>query len=444
MTRTATIDRFGERSVTRRSGATVHDILLISYYQEDTRTLLRVVDTLAQKTQVRPISLLTAQGPERESAVRVLKERAVELYEELSEQDADVVGHAYNPFYHTYLLRKASIAVSQRILQRIRPRAILCTNNFLGGHFLRAARRLGIPSLGVLWTHVGTPEFHRAWSKAETRASDAEARPLVRLRRKVRRALYRLAGLGQQSWAPLMPVTCLALPGPFYRDVCLRAGLPAERLVVTGNIQCDDMYRCSQLDAATLADVRRSVGVPPDRPYLLYAVEHVARLHHLSPESGRDAMATILRAMRTAFPELPRVVKLHPKQGDDDRARIQSVDPHAIVLQESRGIGELVAAAGVVVSTISSSLLWAVGIDRPAISAYFWQGVDEQRALRMKQGVEHADTFDALVTALRNNVENPEHVAQWQARRAAAREVFLRVDGHSADRIAMKLLSLLS
>lgn len=421
----------------------MHNILLVSYYQEDTRTLLRIVAEVRRTANVRPIALVTTRGPNRESAERVLREGHVDMYEELSEQDARVAGHRYNPFYYAYLVRRASVDVSRRILERLQPKAILCTSNFLGGHFLRTAAALGIPSLGVLWTHVGTPEYHRLWSKVEARALDARERPLVRIRRKVARALYEMAGL-RQEWAARIPVTCLALPGRFYHDLCLRAGVPGERLTVTGNIQCDEMYRCAQLDAEALADVRRSIGIAGEAPFLLYAADHVARLRHLTPQSALNATATILRAMQTAFPDLPRVVKLHPRTSDDGFACIRSVDPHAIVLRDERGIGDLIAAAAAVVSTTSSSLLWAVGIDRPAISAYFWEGVDEQRAVRISQGVEHADTFDALVAALRNNLERSEHRALWQARRSQARDTFLRVDGKGAERIATKFVSFLS
>jgi len=220
--------------------------------------------------------------------------------------------------------------------------------------------------------------------------------------------------------------------------------VPAERLVVTGSIQGDDMYRCGRLDTRALADVRCSIGVAADRPYLLYALDHVTRLPNVAPQTARNAIETILRAMKTAFPHLPRVVKLHPKQGEDDRSLIHSGRSASDRRARPRQSGELVAAAAVVVSTVSSSLLWAVGIDRAGGQRLFLEGADEQRQVRINEGVEHADTFNMLVAALRSNVENPEHVAHWKARRHAARQIFLQVDGRSAERIATKLLSLLS
>jgi hypothetical protein len=99
-------------------------------------------------------------------------------------------------------------------------------------------------------------------------------------------------------------------------------------------------------------------------------------------------------------------------------------------------IGDLIAASSLVVSMTSSTLLWAIGIDRPAISAYFWEGVDEFRMTRHWPGVELVDTPEALALAVRRNLHDAEHIATWRARRTACREDFLRADGRSVERIA--------
>jgi hypothetical protein len=420
------------------------NVLLISSYKEDTHTLLRIVETLGRVRDLRPISLLPVFGPQREGALQVVHGAGIEVFEDLCEKDTEVHGPTYNPFYRAHVVRKAYLKLSERILKRTEPTAILCTSSFLGGHFLRAASARGIRSLYVLWTHVGPPEFHRAWWRAEQRYRDAQQPFLGRLRRRARRALYGVAGLGQR-WPLHVPATSLALPGPYYREQCIRAGVPANRLEVTGNVQCDDMHRYACLDTTALAEIKRSLGVAGDQQYMLYAATHEARLACLAPSTASSALAASLAAMRAAFPSFARVVKLHPKQGEADFARIRSADPAAIVVREEPTIGQLIAAAAVVVSPASSSLLWAVGIDRPAISAHLWEGVDEWKQLiRGWDGVERADSYESLVAAIRNNVENADHMATWRRRRAACREAFMVIDGRSVERIVSKFCSYLS
>lgn len=135
-------------------------------------------------------------------------------------------------------------------------------------------------------------------------------------------------------------------------------------------------------------------------------------------------------------------MKLHPKHGPEHRERIRAIDPAAILAGSEIEVGSLVAVAAVVVCVTSSVLLWAVGIDRPAISAFLWKGADEFRMVRHYSGVEEADSYDALVEALRRQTSDPAHIGVWQEKRRLCRDRFLRVDGKSVDRIVAEVSGL--
>lgn len=55
--------------------------------------------------------------------------------------------------------------------------------------------------------------------------------------------------------------------------------------------------------------------------------------------------------------------------------------------------------------------------------------------VRHYSGVEEADSYDALVEALRRQTSDPEHIGVWQEKRHFCRDLFLRVDGGSVDRL---------
>src|SRR5262249_39940931 len=107
-------------------------------------------------------------------------------------------------------------------------------------------------------------------------------------------------------------------------------------------------------------------------------------------------------------------------------------------------LGPLIAASSLVVSTTSSALVWAIGIDRAAISAYFWEGTDEFKLRRHWSGVELADTEESLRAAIRNSVTKEAYREEWGDRRVAGRGGLVRVDGKRFERIVDQLGSLLS
>jgi hypothetical protein len=417
-------------------------VLVMSYYREDTRTLLRIAEELRRVTDMRPLFLIVSTGTLRDDAAALVRAAGFDLFEELPLEEITAGREGRNPFRSVRVIREANVALATRILERTGAQAILCTIDAARGHFVGTARAMGIPSLYVQWTEILSVDFHQAWWRAEERWFDRAHGPLMRLRRRLRRRINVVAGPGRR-WPFFIPATRLAVAGPFYRDMCIRAGVPAERIEVTGNAQGDAMHRCAGLTASEISDIKRSLGLPDSKEFLLYALDDTKRLVHLDQRSAAAAEETILAAMRAALPSHTRVVKLHPKQGEEDRARIRAIDEEAVVVGQDVEIGPLVAAASAVVSTASSALLWAVGIDRPAISAYFWRGAEEMRTVRNWSGVEQADSFDALVKSFENNFRDPEHIARWRTRRRECRDRFLRVDGGSVSRIVASLCSLL-
>ena len=414
----------------------------MSYYREDTRTLIAIAEELRRVMDVHPLFLLASTDTLRQEAAAVVRSAGFDLFEGLPDSDMAAGRGVRNPFREFAIVREANRGLARRILERTSPAAIVCTIDASRNYFIQTAGEMGIPSLYVQWAEIEGPEFHRAWWRAETRWTDRSHRPLKRLRRRVVRMVGKAAGFGQR-WPFFTPATRLAVAGPFYRDMCIRAGIPPERIVVTGNVQGDEMYRCARMTAAEIAAIKRSLGLAESTRFLLYALNDTARLVHLDPGSAEETERTILTAMRAAQPGFARVIKLHPKQGEEDAARIRAIDPEAVVVGEGWNVGELIAASSAVVATVSSVLLWAVGIDRPSISTYLWRAADEMRMARGWTGVEYADSFDALVTALRGNIEDSRHIAEWRARRREGRDRFLTLDGRGVTRIVEALRSLL-
>jgi hypothetical protein len=66
------------------------------------------------------------------------------------------------------------------------------------------------------------------------------------------------------------------------------------------------------------------------------------------------------------------------------------------------------------------------------------------RMAREWSGVERADSFDALVKALKDNLEDRRHIAEWRARRRECRESLMRIDGRGVSRIVETVRELIA
>jgi hypothetical protein len=413
-------------------------VLFASYYREDTLTTLRIAASVERHMAVQPVFLLTSAGEDREDASRVVRERGFPVVE-----DAPPTESVPSGGYQVQALTRARRRWADALLQRVAPKLIVCTNDAAQGQLLIAAEARSVPSLFVQWTDTWSRSMHLKMSEAEARWNDRQRPWFRRLRRRVARRIEIRAGLGLR-WPFDNHATRLALAGPFYLEMCRSEGIRPDRLVVAGNPQCDDIYHASRLGESDHGRLRKRLGLEADQAFLLYAAEHTDRIRHLSAASASESVRAILEGMRLAHLTTPRVVKLHPKQGDDYAQFIRSLDPEAVVLDGTTDLGPLIAASKLVVSTLSSSLLWAVGIGRPAVSAFFWTGVDELRAQRVWSGVDCVDSPDQLVASLRRQTGDSAQSESWSRRRLECRDHFLKVDGRSTERLTEECARLMA
>jgi len=418
-------------------------LLVIGHYLEDTRSLLKIVGAAQETYRLSPIFLITSTADLREQAIQAVREGQYRVFDEPQLSFAAEAGiRTRVPYLRIQHTLEANIALSKRILEIVRPAAILCSGDAAGGTLVKTARLQGIPSLFLQWTEIHSLEVHKAWQVAETRWCDRQYPLPRRFQRRLGRFLDSLAKQGAKVpplWPYFIPATYLAVAGPFYKSMCVRAGIPPEKVVVTGNPQCDDMYQYGKLSPEDKAVIRRDLGISNGQRFILYAREHVGRIRHLDPGSALESERLIMLAMRHAAPEYVRVVRLHPKEGAKEHARIRGLDPNALIIGNDCNIGKVIAAADLVISTVSSSLLWALGIDTPAISAFLWRGVDEFKMRRHWVGVENVDTFDELVAAIDRNVHDSAHQQLWRQQRARGRSEFLVLDGKCTERIVRHL-----
>ncbi len=238
-------------------------------------------------------------------------------------------------------------------LAEVKPRLVVVgtsTNpDTLGLVLVAAARREGIPSVGVVDAAMNSP--------------------------------LRFRGRGSEplAFAP----DWVLVPDERVAACFVELGLRPSRVIACGNPHYDHVIDLGERwRAASRAEFRRRVfpHAPPDRPIVVFAAEGSARVLATRPErlaayalagrgprSGRTeiALEELLEALPTVSPRPYLVLRAHPKDHFEDYAAYSAeID----VLSASGDSFEIIFAADLVVGTTSMIVTEAALLERPTIA----------------------------------------------------------------------------
>jgi hypothetical protein len=206
--------------------------------------------------------------------------------------------------------------------------------------FWSAARRLGIPSIGLL-DH---------WCNYSERFSLRDRFDCVPDR--------------------------IAIMDDAAAEVLVAEGCPPDLLLVTGQPHFDELVR----DSVTLsrAEVRQELGIDESRPLLVFASEPQARFYGRTlGYDEEDALRAVLDSAAEAAPDAEVVVKLHPLESGDAFADLPESERRVGVrVVRAYPAEHLIRAADVVLGMTSVFLLEAVLTGVPTISVRPESGED--------------------------------------------------------------------
>lgn len=339
-----------------------------------------------------------------------------------------------NPFARFRALRDENRRLVDDAIADLRPDAVLASVNVPPGLFLDRTAGQGIPSVLMQLFFWGSRSFHRAWLADDRRLETADWPRSHRFRRDLRHRVEDLYGVGTSPPWDVRHAS-IAVQGRALQRLLVAEGIPADHVVVTGNPLVDELYELRTDREQARDRVVAQLGLDPATPLLTHCRSHEARLVTVDPQRRADSQVDVIRALRAAAPDARVVVKIHPREGDAERAFIASIDPDVLVVGDELGTNELLAASDVVVGTISTTLLQAVALDRPTVSAFLWDSLDYWSDATNWSGVERVTSADALTDAVRRQLTDPSHRAEWAARREAfAADEFL-LDGHGTEHV---------
>jgi hypothetical protein len=227
----------------------------------------------------------------------------------------------------------------------------------------------------------------------------------------------------------------IAVESQATRAACLREGLPAAKIHVTGTINHDVM-------AAFLADAARrkselcaELGLPePERPLLVCALPpnefyRPGGRPECDFTSHEQVVEFWIRTV-TAAAGWNVVVSLHPSLLFE---KMQPLERFGARIAR-RHTAELVSLCDLFVASVSTTIQWATACGKPVINydvyRYRQHDYDEMGGMVM---VEEQADFQDVVTRV---TSNPTYRDELAAKQAACREHWGLLDGHAGDRLS--------
>ena len=333
-----------------------------------------------------------------------------------------------DPFARARAWRAANLAVVDHVVDEIAPTAVLATVDPPPGLFLDELVRRGVPAVLLQLFFWGDRRFQRDWRREDLRIRRADLPRSRRWRAAVEQFAATRQGMRPQIAWDVHRAT-VAVEGPAMARQLVRDGVPADHVVATGNPVLDEVHRRARDLAGSRRRIEAGLGLGPTDTIVTHFRSHEDRMLTLDAATRAASQAQVIRSIREAAPHARVVVKIHPKEGAAERALIASIDDGVVIADATTDTLDLIGASDTVIGTFSTTLLHSVALDRPTISAMLWPGLEYWRRGTDWSGVERCDDGAALTAAIRRNLSDDAHRAEWARRRAEFRAEAFVDDG---------------
>ncbi len=345
---------------------------------------------------------------------------------------------------------------AKRLLVNLRPECILTVGDRHVGietALIRVANKRGIPSLIVPYAlsgQAGAAAYRLAqedWRHTYGMSSGIN-RWVAKIRPKWihKTASYSLLW-NSSAWMIAAQLTGIAVPAPWSlgggaawtmavesdqaRDILVREGMAAEKLVVVGKPRYDAASRIKENQLEWRIEVCRTLNVDPDKPLLVCSVPQLAE-HALMPwEEHWQEIDFLFTCLSEPNPEHNVLLSLHPKS--DLAQYLPRAEKYGFKVAINYSYDQLIPTCDVFVATFSSTVTLTVAAEKPAVVVDFgWFGYELFDEL---SGVVVVRERSNLVPTLTRLFSDRDYYNCLVAEQARAAKTWARFDGKATERV---------
>ncbi len=405
-------------------------ILFIGSYAQDVYYLLEIADE-ASKQGFEIYFIIT-------NPVLKLRTAALKSVSDKNYACEELIENAWSSqslFDQVTKVKKQKEEFTIALLKRIKPSMIITTKNLFDGMFYKISGEMNIPSIYYQWTLMHSQKVLSAIKNTEAEYNRSKLSAWLKFKIIVRKAIQTKMSGVSDPWPLLAPYTYYFLISNIFRKFALEAGIDDRKIHITGNIQCDELYLGRSISAEEIRTFKVAIGLLPEDKYVIHTREDYSRLKKLTDQERVDAQRSILLAIKESAPGYKRVIKIHPKEDEKNIRVIKEIDPEAIVIDSSFSTVTAIKGSSLMISSMSTTLAHAVGMDVPTISSFLWNTIPEYKNTRYYVGLDYADTFETLKKKIYDNLFDEEYILQMNEIRKKGCEEMLMADGKSMERM---------
>jgi hypothetical protein len=257
------------------------------------------------------------------------------------------------------------------------------------------------------------------------------------------RALLRLpaAGVLAAEWLDLAPplpwqinsgaADAILIESPAVWRYFARAGLPPERLHLTGTLSTDRLAQGVAEAQDRRARLCGRLGLEPGRALILCALppnQLDVRAHVCDFASYAGLLRFWVETLAGAG-DCNLVLSLHPRSRVDP---VRFLEGPTVRIAEAPVI-DLIPLCDLFVASVSATIRWAIACGKPVLNYDVYRyRYDDYRGV---EGVVNLEDRDAFAHEARRMLSEPEHLADLARRQVAAAPDWGRLDGQAGTRI---------
>lgn len=223
----------------------------------------------------------------------------------------------------------------------------------------------------------------------------------------------------------------IAVEGEAVKEYCIREGLNPEKIRVTGSIALDQLFECRQKQNELAAALRERYGLDPSKKILLSAVPP----DMLSSRAAFSEFKTYIQLLNEWVHSLCSIqgyevlLSFHPSVHASDYKSLEAEFPCRVVVEP---IVNVLAACDLFVSSISSTIQWAIALSIPVVNydVYRYE-YDDYRGV---EGVLYVQTISGFSECLKR-FEDWSFLEKMRARQGVHAGRWGRLDGNSGKRL---------
>lgn len=348
------------------------------------------------------------------------------------------------------------ILLARRLLRRVDPRLVIVPSDRLVGletALIVEARKRNIASLVIPWAvsvsrgsalyRIGQPNFENRYGmKRLVNRLVAKWFPLMVREESGHKVLF-LPGevtLAAMSLGIMNPcpwrfvggglATRTAVDGRRFYEEALEQGVPSERLVATGRVSTDSLYRTRADAVEHRRRLCRKLNFDAESPILLCSVPNLGE-HDVCSWEEHWRETEFLFGVMGSLEGVNVVLSLHPKSNPADYREIAA--RHGAVIAMDDPIERLMPLCDLFVSTLSSTVLLAIGCRKPVVLLdIYGMGYD---LFSSCPGAVTVRRKEEVLPALRHLFEDRRHYAELVRQQDEGAEGWIQADGKCTERI---------